>query len=126
MFCHLKNAHRTSHKRYFLRTVEIKDYNVIIDGENVFDHPVKNDKLTYENIRKNASSLGDDYTTVCLLDYPYLKEHYKLIAVELSKQQALDADPRAIHQTDFTGNLNCARNMTMFFILSFCTSYKEL
>ena len=73
MFCHLKNAHRTSHRRYFLRTVEIKDYNVIIDGENVFDQTVKNDRIKYENIRKNVTSLGDDYTTVCLLDYPYLK-----------------------------------------------------
>ena len=51
---------------------------------------------TYKNIRKIAAGQGDDYTTSCLLDYSYLKDHYQLIAIGLSKQQALDADPRAI------------------------------
>ena len=53
---------------------------------------------TYENIRKIATGQGDDYTTGCLLDYPCLKNHYKMIAIDSSKQQALDADRRAIQQ----------------------------
>ena len=61
--------------------------------------------------------LGDDYTTGCLLDYPYFKDHYKMIAIDLSKQQALDADPRAIQQINFTANLDRAGNTTMFFII---------
>ena len=61
---------------------------------------------TYENIRKIATGQGDDYATVCLLDYPYFKDHYKMIAIDLSKQQALDADPRAIQQINFTANLD--------------------
>ena len=72
----------------------------MIHGENVFDHPVKNNKnkITYENIRKIATGQGDDYTTGCLLDYPYFKDSYKMTSVDLGKQQALDADPRANQQ----------------------------
>ena len=87
---------RTSIERYYIPNVEIKDYNVMIDGKNFFDQPVKNDKAKHENIRKIAIGQGDDYTTDCLLDYSYLKKYYKMIAINLSKQQALDADPRAI------------------------------
>ena len=59
------NAQRISNKRHYIPNIEIKDYNVIIDGKNLFDQPVKNDKLTYENIRKIATGQGDDYTTGC-------------------------------------------------------------
>ena len=76
---------RTSNKRYYITNVEIKDYNVMIDRKNFFDQPVINDKVTYENIRKIALGLGDDYATGCLLDYTYLKK-YKMIAIDLSKQ----------------------------------------
>ena len=72
---------------------------------------------TYENIRKIATAKGDDYTTGCLLDYPYFKENYKMIAIELSKQQALDADPRKIQEINFTANLDRCGNTTMFFII---------
>ena len=64
---------RTSNKRYHIPNLEIKDYNVMIDGKNFFDQPGRNDKVTYENIRKIAIGQGDDYTTGCLLDYTYLK-----------------------------------------------------
>ena len=74
----------------------------MINGENFFDQPIKNNKITYDNIRKIATGQGDDYTTCCLLDYPYFTDTYKMIAVDLSKQQALDADPRAIQQINFT------------------------
>ena len=62
----------------------------MINGEKFFDQPIKNNKVTYENIRKIATGQGDDYTTGCLLDYPYFMNTYKMIAVDLSKQQALD------------------------------------
>ena len=83
---------RRSHSNYYLLKVEVKDYNVMIDGKNVFDQPIKNDFKTYGSIRKIAYGQGDDYTTGYLLDYPYFKENYKTIAIDLSKQQALDAD----------------------------------
>ena len=90
------DAQRTSNKRYYIPNIEIKDYNVMIDGKNFFDQPIKDNKVTYENIRKIAIGQGDDYTASCLLDYSYFKDHYKMIAVYLSKQQALDVDPKAI------------------------------
>ena len=60
---------------------------------------------------------GDDYTTVCLLDYHYFKKYYKLIAIELNKQQKLDAGPKAIQQTNFNGNLDRDGSTQMFFII---------
>ena len=109
--------HRSSARRYNLPTVEIKDYNIMINGENFFNQPIKNNKVTYDNIRKITTGQGDDYTTGCLLDYPYFADTYKMIAVDLSKQQALDADPRAIQQINFTPNLDRAGNTRVYFIL---------
>ena len=68
----------------------------MINGENLFDQPIKNNKVTYENIRKITTGQGDDYATGCLLDSSYFMDTYKMIAVDLSKQQVLDVDPRAI------------------------------
>ena len=89
----------------------------MINAENFFDQPIKNKKTTYENIRKIATGQGDDYTTGCLLDYSYFADTYKVIAVNLSKQQALDADPRAIEPINFTANLDRAGNTRVYFIL---------
>ena len=77
----------------------------MIDGRNIFDQPINSMSKTYESIRKIAIGKGDDYTTGCLLNYPYFKDNYKMIAMDLSKQQALDADPRKIQQINFTANL---------------------
>ena len=111
------DAQRTSNKRYYIPNVEIKDYNVMIDGKNFFDQPIKNNRVTYENIRKIAVGHGDDYATGCLLDYIYFKKYYKMIALDLSKQQALDADLRAIQRINFTANLDRDGNTRFYFIL---------
>ena len=103
-----------SHNQYHLPTVQIKDYNIIIDGRNFFDQPIKNDLKTYDNIKKIVTGQGDDYTTGWLLDYSYFKKYYKLIAIDLSKQQ--DADLKAIQQIIFTENLDREEGLTMFFI----------
>ena len=89
----------------------------MINGENFFDQPIKNNKVTYENIRKIVSGKGNDYTTGCLLDYPYYKDSNKMIAVDLSKQQALDADPTANQQINFTANFDRAGSKRIYFIL---------
>ena len=89
----------------------------MIDRKNFFDQPIKNDKITCDNIRKIATGQEDDYTTGCLLEYVYFKKYYKMIAIVLSKQQALDADSRAIHQINFIANLDRARNTRIYFIL---------
>ena len=93
---------RTGHSRYYLPNANVKDYNVMIDGKNFFDQPIKSYIKKYENIRKITTGQGDDYTTGCLLDYNYFKKNYKMIAIDLSKQQALHADPKAIQQINFT------------------------
>ena len=89
----------------------------MINGENFFHQPIKNNKVTYENIRKIVIGQGDDYTTGCLLEYSYFADTYKMLAVDLSKQQALDADPRAIQQINFNANLDRAGNTKVYFIL---------
>ena len=93
----------------------------MIDRENLFDQSVKNNLWTYDNIRKIATGQGDDYCTGCLLNCNYSNNYYKVIAINLSKQQAFEADQKAIQQINFTGNLNRGENVNdntiMFFII---------
>ena len=112
---------RISSKTYYLPNLEIKDYNVMIDGKKFFDQPIKNNKTTYGNFIKIATGQGDDYTTGCLLDSICFKNY--LIAVDLSKQQALDADPKAIQQINFTANLERRGNKDF---ISFMKKQKKL
>ena len=101
----------------------------MINSYKFFDQPVKNEIKTYGNIKKITTGQGDDYKTVCLLDYTYLViQNYKMIAIDLSKQQAFSADPKAIQQTNFTGNRERAENTKMFFIIEELkdTSHKQL
>ena len=100
------NEDRTVRIKCYLPTVEIKNYNVMINGPNVLDQPVNNNLITYENIRKIATGAGDDYMTGCLLDYNCFNNYYKIIALDSSKPEALHTDPKAIQQINFTENLN--------------------
>ena len=99
------NDDRTVRTTYYLPTVEIKGYNVKIDGKNFFDQPLKSNLRAYDNIRKIAIGQGDNYTTGRLLDYNYINNYYNMIAIVLTKQQALDVDPKPIKQISFTINL---------------------
>ena len=83
--------------------------------KNFFDQPVKNNIRAYNDIQKISTGQGNDNTTVCLLGYNYFKKHYKMIAIDLSKQQELDSDPKAIQQINFTGNLE--QQATIYFII---------
>ena len=96
---------RNSHKKYFLPRVNITDYNVLFDGRNFYDQPINDQIRKYDEFKKNVTGQGDDYTTECLLDYQYFKDHYQLIAVNASKQKALNADSRAVQQIEFYGML---------------------
>ena len=80
---------KTSAKGYYLPNVEMKNYNIMINGENFIDQPIKSNKVTYENIRKIAIGQGVDYTAGCLLDYPYFKDIYKMITVDLSEAKSI-------------------------------------
>ena len=76
---------RDSHRKYFLPRVNITNYNVLSDGRNFYDQPINGQIKKYDEIRKIATGKGDNYTTGRLLDYQYFKDHYQLIAVDLSK-----------------------------------------
>ena len=82
-----KMVERDSHRKYFLPRVDITNYNVLIDGRNFYDQPINDQIRKYYEIRKISPGKGDDYTTGCLLDYQYFKDHYQLIAVDLSKKK---------------------------------------
>ena len=105
-----------SYKRHYLSPVEIKEFNVMIDGRNFFDQPLIINLRTYDNIQKIATGQRDDCTTGCLLDYLYFK-NYTMIAIDLSKQQKLDVDQKVMQQINFTRNLDRSGNRTMFFII---------
>ena len=98
-----QEARITDNKKYFLPRGEIKNYNVRIDGRNFYDQQINDIMKQYNEIRKVSTGYGDDYTTSCLLNYAYFKDNYRIIAIDLSKQKALDADPRAIQQIIFQG-----------------------
>ena len=103
---------RTSFSNYDVLKAEIKDYNFIIDGKPFFEIPVKNKEETYEKIIE--ISKNSYYTTGNLLDYEYFKDHYKLIAIDLSKQSELE-NGDIKQQISFIGRLE--QNATMFFII---------
>ena len=100
-----KKVERDVHRKYFLPKVDITNYNVLINGRNFYDQPINDQIKKYDEIRKIATGKGDNYTTGCLLDYQYFKDHYQLIAVDLSKKKQLNANPRAIQQIEFYGKL---------------------
>ena len=80
-----------------------KNYNVLIDGRIFYDQPINDLIKQYDEVKKVSTGCGDDYATSCLLDYAYLKDNITLIAVDLSKQKALYADPRTIQHIIFEG-----------------------
>ena len=96
---------RDSHRKYFLARVNITNYNVLTDSRSFYDHPINYQIKKYYKIRKTATGKGDNYTTGCLLDYQYFKDHYQIIVINLSFQKELDADPRSIQQIEFYGKL---------------------
>ena len=92
---------RNGQRKYYLPRISLNKYNVIIDGRNLYDNPIESDIEKYRELKKVMIGKGEDYTTGSLLDYNYFDKHYKLVAVDLSKQKELDADPRAIQQIEF-------------------------
>ena len=91
-------------KRYYLREGIIKNHNFVIN-ENIFFQAIDSDINWHEEIRKLTTGQGKDYTAECLLDYDYIKNHYRLIAVDLSRQKELDADPKGIQQIELVRQL---------------------
>ena len=99
------HAKRFKAKIYYVPKGIIDNYNVIISGKNLYDQTIDSDIKRYKEIRKLKTGQGEDYTTVCLLYYVFIKSHYILIAVDLSRQKELDADPKAVQQLEFVRQL---------------------
>ena len=93
-------------RRYFHPRIKIENYNIEIDGRNFYGQPINDLIKQYDEVKKVSTGQCDEYTTGCLLDFAYFKKKYRLIAADLSKQKALDADSRAIQQIIFTGKAN--------------------
>ena len=89
---------RNGQRKYYLPRISLNKCNVIIDGRNFYDNPIESDIEKYRELKKVMIGKGEDYTTGSLLDYNYFDKHYQLVAIDLSKQKELDADPRAIQQ----------------------------
>ena len=106
---------RNGQRKYYLPRNYLNKYNVIIDGKIFYDNPIESDIEKYRELKKAVIGKGEDYTTGTLLDYNYFKRHYKLVAVDLSKQKELDADPRAIQQIEFKYMLGS--NSTVYWVL---------
>ena len=92
-----------SFKKYFLLRVKIENYNTEIDGRNFYDQPINDSINQYDEVRKVSTGQGDDYTTGSLLNFAYFEKKSRLMAADLIKQKALDADSRAIQQMTFSG-----------------------
>ena len=108
-------ATKNGQQKYYFTRIDLKKYNVIIDGRNFYDNPIKSDIEKCRELKKVMIRKGEDYTTGSLLDYDYFKKNYKLVAVDLSKQKELDADPRAIQQIEFKYVLET--NSTIYWVL---------
>ena len=94
-----------SYKKCLLPKVKIENYNIEIDEKNFYDQPNDDSLKQYDEITKISTGSRDNYTTGCWLDFADFEKNYKLVAVDLSKQKALDADSRAIQQIIFTGKI---------------------
>ena len=114
-----------SFKKYFLPRFRIENYNFEIDGRNFYDLPINDLMKQYDEIRKISTGQGDDYTTDCLLDFAYFEKKYRLIAADLSKQKALDADSRTIQQINFTGKIKAIEENTRVMIYYILEKSKE-
>ena len=114
-----------SFKKYFLPRVKIENYNIKIDGRNFYDQPINDSIKQYDEIRKISTGQGDDYTTGCLLDFAYFENNYRLLAADLSKEKALDADSRAIQQIIFIGKIKATVPNTRVIIYYILEQSKE-
>ena len=114
-----------SYRKYFLPRVKIENYNIEIDRRNVYDQPINDSTKQYDKIRKLSIGKVDDYTTGSLLDFTYFEKNDRLIAADLSKQKALDADSRAIQQIIFTGKIKATVANTRVIIYYILEKSKE-
>ena len=102
---------RQSYSQFYLPRVMVKDFDVIIDKLAFFASPIKTEEDAYEKIID--ISRNNEYTTRNLLDYDNFKKYYKLITIDLSKQQVLQENENLIQQINFIGKLEEAANVSI-------------
>ena len=123
------DSKRFNTRRYYLPKVTIKNYNVIINGKNFYNKPIDSDIKQYEDIRKLTIEKGDDFTTGCVLYYENIKNHYRLIAADGSRQNELDVDPKAIQQIELFGQLKDPEDATVanesMFVLTILEKFEK-
>ena len=96
-----KEINENGQRKYYLPRSDLEKYNVIIDGRNFYNNPIESEIEKYRELTKVMIGKGEHNTTGSLFDFNYFDKHYKLVAVDLSKQKELDADPIAIQQIEF-------------------------
>ena len=118
VFAHVAHDDGTenSHRKNALPRMIIKNYNIEIDGKNFYDQSINDTIKQYNEVRKISTGQGDDYTTGCWLDYIYFKDDFRRITADLSKQKALDADPKAIQQIIFTGQVDDEASIVLYIL----------
>ena len=114
-----------SYKKCLLPKVKIENYNIEIDEKNFYDQPNDDSLKQYDEITKISTRPRDNYTTGCWLDFADFEKNYKLVAVDLSKQKALDADSRVIQQIIFTGKIKATEANTWVIIYYILEKSKE-
>ena len=123
------DSKRFNTRRYYLPKGTIKNYNVIINGKNFYNKPIDSDIKQYEDIRKLTIEKGDDFTTGCVLYYENIKNHYRLIAADGSRQNELDVDPKAIQQIELFGQLKDPEDATVanesMFVLTILEKFEK-
>ena len=112
-------------KKYFLPGVKIENYDIEIDGRNFYDQPVNESIMECDEVKKISTGQRDDYTTGCLLDFAYFEKNYRLIAADLRKQKALDADSRALQQINFNSQIKSTVANTRVIIYYILKQSKE-
>ena len=110
-----KEINENGQRKYYLPRIDLEKYNVIIDGRNFYNNPIESEIEKYRELTKVMIGKGEDNTTGSLFDFNYFDKHYKLVAVDLSKQNELDADPIAIQQIEFKYMLRT--NSTIYWVL---------
>ena len=123
------DSKRFKAKRYYLSKGKIKSYNVILNGKSFYDQSIDSDAKRCKKIRKLATGEGEDCTTGYLLNYDYIKNHYRLIAVDLCRQKELNDDPRSSQQIELVGQLKNPDDVVVgnecMFVLTILEKIKE-
>ena len=102
-FKRFKNAKRFKTQKYYLPKGIIKNYNDIIYRKDFYNQGINSDLKRYEKNRKLITGQSEDYTIGYLLDYDYVKNHYRSIVVDLGRQKESESDPKAIQQIELVG-----------------------